>query len=164
MQFDDLRDLYAHGLQEMRDAEDQLITTLPRMAAVADEKGLADQFEHHLKQSRTHRDRLDTLIRGLGNEPDTVQCAGMRGLMASADRILDGDIPDPAVRDAALVAVAQKAEHLEMAGYGTLRTYAKMLGETEAQTLLQKTLDEEGQADHRLTELAVQDVNEEALV
>lgn len=163
MRLRDLRDLYAYELHEMRDAEDQLIRMLPRMAGAATDQELADQFERHMRTSRTHKERIDEILSDVESPGDDVRSEGVRGLMRTAERFLDsGSEMDAAVRDAALLALAQRVEHLEMASYGSLRTYADLLGEDEARDLLQQTLDEEGQADDRLTRIALRSVNREA--
>lgn len=159
MKLQSLQDLYHHELQDLRDAEDRIMEILPRMAEAATDQGLKDHLQRHGEQARTHRDRLDELLEKSGKATDNVICAGMRGILHEAERLMDEPDLDDAVRDAALLSIAQKSEHYEMASYGALRTYAQLLGESGSAEKLQKTLDEEGQADDRLTEIAKKSVN-----
>lgn len=162
MRLQSLRDLYQHELRDLQDAEDQIIQTLPHMADAATDEELKQQFTTHVQRSRQHRDRLAKILDGIGSESDDVRCEGMRGILREAKRLMEpGDIDD-AVRDAALLSVAQRAEHYEMAAYGALRTFARMLGEDEAHRALQATLEEEGAADDRLTRIAEKSVNPSA--
>lgn len=157
-----LQDLYQHELQDLRDAESRIMETLPRMAEAASDDRLKSQLRQHGEQARTHRDRLDHLLDKAGVHGDDVICDGMRGILREAERLMDGQDMNEAVRDAALLSIAQKSEHYEMASYGALRTYADLLGDDEAAGILQETLDEEGEADDRLTRIAIKSVNPEA--
>lgn len=162
MQLQSLQSLYEHELLDLRDAEDRIMEILPRMADAASDDELRDQLSRHAEQARTHRDRIDTLLKKHEVAPDDTKCAGMRGILHEAERLMDGDGIDRSVLNAALVAIAQRAEHYEMAAYGALRTYAGLLGDTEGEEILQKTLEEEGKADDRLTRIAERSINREA--
>lgn len=162
MKLQSLQDLYTHELQDLRDAENRIMEILPQMAEAATDDDLKKQLRSHGEQARTHRDRLDQLLEKAGTEGDDVICDGMRGILHEAERLMDGQDMNEAVRDAALLAIAQKSEHYEMASYGALRTYADLLGDDEAAEMLQETLDEEGEADDRLTRIAMKSVNPEA--
>jgi ferritin-like metal-binding protein YciE len=123
------------------------------MARAASSPELKKAFEHHLEQSRTHLDRLTSILQDLGENPGNKMCKGMEGLIEEGSEALKQD-GDSATRDAALIAAAQKVEHYEIAGYGTVQTYATMLGHIQAASTLQKTLNEEGDTDKKLTKLA----------
>lgn len=159
MKLDSLQALYEHELHDLQDAENQLIALLPRMAEAASDEKLKKHLRAHGQQARKHRDRLNSILDNIETEDDDVRCEGIRGISREAERLLGDDQIDGAVRDAALIAIAQKAEHYEMAGYGALRTYAEILGEDKARDILQKTLDEEGDADDHLTRIARESVN-----
>ena len=118
-------------------------------------------FEDHLEQTKEHVERLDEIFKRLDERPTGKTCKGMKGLIEEGSEILEKD-GDESVLDAALIGAAQRVEHYEIAGYGTVRTFANMLGENEAAELLQQTLDEEGEADKLLTELAESVINVEA--
>lgn len=142
---DELRDLYS--------AENQLLTALPQMAAAASSTTLKTAFEQHLAETRGHVQRLTDVFRELGEAPTGVTCKAMQGLIAEGSEIIQAQ-GDPNVKDAALIGAAQRVEHYEMAGYGVVRTFAKELGLDSAAKTLQKTLDEEGSADKKLTKIA----------
>jgi ferritin-like metal-binding protein YciE len=143
--FDELRDLYS--------AETQLLTALPQMAAAASSKTLTAAFEQHLEETRHHVERLNTIFTELGQSPSGDTCVAMAGLIAEGNKIIQMS-GDADVKDAALIGAAQRVEHYEMAGYGVARTFAKELGYNMAADTLQKTLDEEGSADKKLTGIA----------
>lgn len=152
-QFNSLRDLYIAQLQDLYDAETQLVKALPQLAAAASSSDLKNGFTQHLKQTQVHAQRLEKILAGLGAKLKSKPCEAMKGLLKEGEEVikLKGDAD---VRDAALIAASQRVEHYEMAGYGVVRTFAKHLGETEAKKLLQTTLDEEGETDRQLTSLA----------
>ena len=131
------------------------------MAKHASHQELKQAFEDHLEQTKEHVERLDEIFKRLDERPTGKTCKGMKGLIEEGSEILEKD-GDASVLDAALIGAAQRVEHYEIAGYGTVRTFANMLGENEATELLQQTLDEEGEADKLLTELAESVVNVEA--
>ena len=161
MKLDSLKTLYVEELRDLYNAENQLLKALPKMAKKASTPELKRAFEQHLEETRTHVDRLDQIFDRLGKKPTGKTCHGMKGLIEEGSEIMSEDAT-PAVRDAGIISAAQKVEHYEIAGYGTVRTFASLLGEDEAEDLLQETLDEEGAADEKLTEIAESMVNEEA--
>jgi ferritin-like metal-binding protein YciE len=161
MEIDSLRKLYVEELKDLYSAEKQILQALPRMAKKASNPQLKAGFEEHLRQTEEQVKRLDRIFEGLGKSPRGKKCKGMEGLIEEGKEVMQEDM-DEETRDAALIAAAQKVEHYEMAGYGTVRTYAQLLGENEAARLLQQTLDEEGATDKKLTALA-EAINVEAM-
>jgi len=156
-----LRDLYIAELQDLVDAERQIIASLPELAAAATSTELRDAFQQHLAETRVQLERLELLMRKLDVRGDTSPCEAMRGLISEARRrITNGERGD--VLDAALIGAAQRIEHYEIAAYGCARTYARTLGDRDAAALLQQTLDEEGNADHRLSGIAERGINKSA--
>jgi ferritin-like metal-binding protein YciE len=131
------------------------------MAKAASAPELRQAFEEHLEQTRTHVERLDQVFQQFGAKSKGKTCKGMQGLITEGDELIK-EKADPAVRDAGLIAAAQRVEHYEMAAYGTVRTYAQQLGQQRAASLLQQTLDEEGATDKQLTRLAETLINLEA--
>lgn len=148
-----LQELFIHELKDLYSAEKQLIEALPKMAQAASTPDLKRGFEAHLEQTKTHAQRIEQIFDEFGRKPGGVKCKGMEGLIKEGQEVIKEDA-DPAVKDAALIAAAQRVEHYEMAGYGTARTFAKHLGNNTAAQLLQQTLDEEGATDKQLTMLA----------
>jgi ferritin-like metal-binding protein YciE len=161
MEIDSLRKLYIEELKDLYSAEKQILQALPRMAKKASNPQLKAGFEEHVRQTEGHVERLDQIFEALGKSPRGKKCKGMEGLLEEGKEVLQEDMDDE-TRDAALIAAAQRVEHYEMAGYGTVRTYAQLLGERDALKLLQTTLDEEGQTDKKLTQLA-ESINVEAM-
>ena len=155
MKLESLRDLFIDELKDLYNAENQLVKALPKMAKAASAPGLKHAFESHLKETKTQVQRLEQIFTSLGASPKGKKCKAMEGLVAEGSEMIHEDA-ESEVMDAGLIAAAQRVEHYEMAGYGCVRTYAQLLGETKAVTLLQKTLDEEGAADKKLTELSKQ--------
>src|SRR5690349_5017982 len=148
-----LRDLFVEELKDLYNAEHQLLKALPKMAKAATSPQLKKAFESHLKETEGQVERLEEVFKSLDESPKGKKCKAMEGLVEeSAEWIEEDAAPD--VMDAGLIAAAQRVEHYEMAGYGCVRTYAQLLGETKAAKLLQKTLEEEGAADKKLTQLA----------
>jgi ferritin-like metal-binding protein YciE len=162
MKLDSLRKLYIEELRDLYSAENQLLKALPKMAKAASAPKLQDAFQVHLKETSNQVKRLETIFETLGTRPQGKTCKAMEGLIEEGEELIKEDA-EPAIRDAGLIAAAQRVEHYEMAGYGTVRTYARLLNETEAERLLQETLDEEGKTDKKLTQLAETLVNREAL-
>lgn len=163
MELDTLKDLYIEELKDLYSAEKQLVKALPKMAKAANDRRLADAFRTHLKETQQHAERLEQICRELGVSPRGKKCVGMEGLIEEGNELIQED-PDPEVLDAGLISKAQHVEHYEMAGYGTVRTYARQLGFESQAELLQQTLDEEGKTDHLLTQLAESGINVEAEV
>lgn len=153
LEFDSLRDLYVKELQDLYSAEHQLLKALPKLAKAASSAALRDAFQAHLKETEGQVKRLEQVFRGLGLTPKQSKCKAMAGLIAEGDEWM-GEHAKPGVMDAGLIAAAQRVEHYEMAGYGCVRTYAKLLGDSKGAALLQATLDEEGSADKKLTQLS----------
>jgi ferritin-like metal-binding protein YciE len=144
MKLESIKDLYVEELKDLHDAENQILQALPKMAKAASAPELRAAFEEHQRQTQGQVERLDRIFQQLGARPEGKKCKGVAGLLAEGDELMKEEA-EPEVRDAGLIAGAQKVEHYEIAGYGTVRTYAQLLGETEAARLLQQTLDEEGE-------------------
>ena len=161
MKMETLQELYVEELQDVYDAEKQLVKALPKMAKNANNEELKAAFEQHLEQTEEHVSRLERVFEELGEKPKGKKCKAMQGLLEEGKEMMEEDASEE-VRDAAMIAAAQKVEHYEIATYGTLRTYAEMLGFDDQADLLQETLDEEKDTDENLTELAVSCVNLEA--
>ena len=161
MKLDSLQKLYVEELRDLYKAENQLVKALPKMAKHASHQELKQAFEDHLEQTKEHVERLDEIFKRLDEKPTGKTCKAMKGLIEEGSEYLEKD-GDESVLDAALIGAAQRVEHYEIAGYGTVRTFANMLGENQAAELLQQTLDEEGETDKLLTELAESVVNVEA--
>jgi ferritin-like metal-binding protein YciE len=160
MQLSTLEDLLVDELKDLYSAENQLLKAIPKMAKAATSKGLKAGFEKHLKQTEGHVERLEQVCETLDVSPKGKKCKAMEGLIEEGADVIDEDA-EPEVKDAALIAAAQKVEHYEIAGYGCVRTYAELLGNTKAAKLLQQTLDEEADTDKALTKLA-ESINVEA--
>lgn len=161
MKLDSLKDLYLEQLKDLYSAETQLLDALPKMADGASAPDLKQAFSEHLRQTQEHVRRLERIFDTLGENPKGHTCEGMKGLVREGEQML-GMKGEPAVLDAGLIAAAQRVEHYEIAGYGTVRTYAELLGHDDQVALLERTLDEEEQTDELLTRLAESHVNEEA--
>lgn len=162
MKIRDLQDLLKHDLLDTYDAERQLTEALPKMAEAASSSELKAAFEHHLEQTHTHLTRLEQIFDMLGETPDSEECIGMRGLIQEGEKLIEEQTPGEAL-DAALIGAAQKVEHYEITGYGSMRAYARLLGEDRVDDLLMQTLDEEGKADEKLTQIAMTSVNLESM-
>lgn len=162
MKLDTLQKLYVEELRDLYNAENQLLKALPKMAKGASSDELKQALEDHLEQTEGHVERLEEIFEGLDESPKGKTCKAMKGLVEEGSEILEEEGED-SVLDAGIIAAAQKVEHYEIASYGTVRTWAKLLGEDEAAELLQETLDEEGEADKLLNKLAEEIVNPEAL-
>lgn len=161
MKIKTLHDLYVEQLHDLYSAETQLVDALPKMAKAATNVQLKTAFTEHLTQTKGHVQRLEQIFTQLGENTKGPACKGMQGLISEGEEMIKTK-GEPAAIDAGLIAAAQRVEHYEMAGYGCVRTYAKQLGETHGQHLLQMTLDEEGAADQKLTKLAEDVINLEA--
>jgi ferritin-like metal-binding protein YciE len=161
MELNTLKELYVDELKDIYSAENQLLKALPKMAKAASSDELRTAFEEHLEQTRTHVERLEGIFKALDESPKGKKCKGMEGLIAEGAEMIEEDA-DPEVKDAGLISAAQRVEHYEMAAYGCVRTYAQLLGETDAASTLQETLNEEGDTDKQLTGIA-QRINVEAM-
>jgi len=148
-----LEDLYVEQLKDLYSAETQLIKALPEMAKASHAPDLKAGFQEHLEQTREHAERLEQILEALDEKPTGNKCEAMAGLIKEGKKTI-GEDASPAVRDAALIAAAQRVEHYEIAGYGCVRTYAKLLGDDQASEVLQTTLDEEAETDEKLTGLS----------
>jgi ferritin-like metal-binding protein YciE len=157
-----LRDLLVHELRDIYSAETQLVKALPDMMDAASHEQLRACFEEHLEQTEAQVERLDEIFEILGDSPKGEPCKGMKGLVQEGDKMIDEDAED-AVRDAGLIAAAQRIEHYEIAAYGTARTFASILGEEEIVSLLSETLEEEKETDQELSDLAESVINVEAV-
>jgi ferritin-like metal-binding protein YciE len=153
MQLQTLNDLFVVQLQDLYSAEQQLVEALPKMASAASYDKLREAFEHHLSETEEHVRRISEIFGGVGASPSGETCEAMKGLIREGEQVLSAQ-GDPAVRDAALIAAAQRVEHYEIAGYGTARTLADELDYDDAKDLLDQTLDEESNADKLLTKIA----------
>jgi ferritin-like metal-binding protein YciE len=155
-----LRKLYIDELKDIYDAENQLVKALPKMAKAATSEKLRAGFESHLEQTRGHIARLQEIFETLGEKPTGKKCKGMMGLVKEGQEMIDEDF-EGEVMDAALISAAQRVEHYEIAAYGCVATWAKLLGESEANALLDQTLQEEKETDHKLTVLS-EEINVQA--
>jgi ferritin-like metal-binding protein YciE len=153
LKLNSLRDLFIEELRDLYSAETQLVKALPKMAKAATDDHLKQAFTDHLQQTEGHVERLEQIFEALDEEPAGETCQAMEGLIKEGAQMIKAE-GDSVVIDSGLIGAAQRAEHYEMAGYGTTRSLAQRLGETGAVELLQETLDEEGEADHLLTEIA----------
>jgi ferritin-like metal-binding protein YciE len=157
-EFHNLEDLFCHEIEDLYDAEKRLIDALPKMADAARSPQLKNAFREHLAQTRQHVQRLEAVFKQLGKKPERETCAAMKGLISEGEDMINAK-GDDAVRDAALIAAAQRVEHYEIAGYGTARSFAEQLGRSDAARLLQETLEEEKETDSKLTQIAEQNIN-----
>ncbi len=158
---DTLGELLQDELKDIYDAEKQLTKALPKLAKKATSEELKEAFEEHLRQTEEHIERLEQAFEHLGVPAKRKKCKGMQNLIAEGEDMI-GDADEDAVRDAVMIAAAQKVEHYEIASYGTIRTWATMLGQDEVASLLEQTLEEEKETDLKLTELAEGFVNQAA--
>jgi ferritin-like metal-binding protein YciE len=156
-----LEELYVDELKDLYSAENQLLKALPRLAKAAKHPELKDAFTQHEEQTREQVRRLDRIFQDLGKSPRGKKCVGMEGLIQEGSELIKQK-PSPDVLDAGLISKAQHVEHYEIAGYGTVRTWAEKLGHDEHASLLQETLEEEAETDRLLTDLAEGSINIEA--
>jgi ferritin-like metal-binding protein YciE len=162
MALDSMQDLFLKELKDVLNAERQLVEALPRMAKAAQAPKLQQAFTKHLRETEGHVGRLERILAGMDQPPRGKACKGMEGLVEEGKEILEED-GAPEVIDAALIAAAQRVEHYEIAAYGCLRTYAQLLGNTDADRLLQQTLAEEEATDKALTALGEGGINQAAV-
>jgi len=161
MEMEELRDLYVDQLRDLYSAENQLVKALPKMAKAATDEQLKSAFLEHLEETKGHVERLTKIFDKLGAKPGGKKCKAMEGLVEEGKEMIEEDA-EPEVMDAGLIAAGQRVEHYEIAGYGTVRAYAKLLGDDSAAKLLDETLQEEGSADKKLTKLAESVINLQA--
>jgi ferritin-like metal-binding protein YciE len=162
MKIETMDDLFLEQVEDLYDAEKRLVKALPKMAEASTSQSLRQAFESHLMETEGHVTRLENVFRTLGQDPKSHTCDAMKGLISEGEDIIS-DIDQSSLRDAGLIASANRVEHYEIAGYGSARTFAQTLGLTQAAALLEQTLQEEKAADHKLTQLAENMVNDEAL-
>jgi ferritin-like metal-binding protein YciE len=162
MELETLYDLYLHELRDLYSAEQQLTKALPKMSKAATNRQLSAGFNQHLQQTKEHVRRLEQILERLEESSRGPKCEGMEGLIAEGDEIAKEDAEDE-VRDAGLIAAAQRVEHYEIAGYGCARTYAELLGDKAGARLLNTTLKEEAETDKKLTKLAKLAINLDAM-
>lgn len=160
MKMESLQELFVSELKDLYSAEKQLVKALPRMAKACESDELRQGFEDHLAETEGQVERLEQIFEELGVSPRGKKCVGMEGLIEEGKELMEEDA-EPEVLDAGLIAAAQRVEHYEIAGYGTARTYAELLGYDNAAKLLQETLDEEGATDKKLSAMA-EKINVEA--
>lgn len=158
MTFNSLQDLFIHELKDLYSAETQIIKALPKMIEAANSEELQRALDNHLHTTEIHVQRLEEILRELQASPRGVKCLGMQGLLEEGKEMMQVDATDW-IKDAGLIGAAQRVEHYEIAGYGTARDHAEKLGLYQPAQLLQQTLDEEGDADKKLTEIAKSSVN-----
>jgi ferritin-like metal-binding protein YciE len=159
-----LRKLYIEELKDLYNAENQLVKALPKMAKAVSSDELRQGFEEHLGQTKGHVQRLEQIFQALGENPKGKKCKGMEGLVEEGSEVMQEDF-EGALMDAAIIGAAQRVEHYEIAAYGTVCAFAEVLGESEQNSLLAETLQEERETDEKLTQLAQQinpRANEEA--
>jgi len=162
MELNTLQDLFLDTLKDTYDAEQQITKVLPKMAKAASTPNLKTAFEKHLSQTESHIQRLEQVFDSLGKKATRKTCKGMQGLIEEGNEYIKEDA-EPEVRDAALIAAAQKVEHYEISAYGTLSAYANLLGDSKSAKLFHQTLEEEKQTDELLTQIAESKVNVKAV-
>lgn len=160
MKLDSLENLFFHELKDLLSAEKQLVKALPKMAKGAGSEKLKAAFEEHLEQTKVHVTRLEQILEAAGKPARAEHCKAMEGLVAEGADLLAEEGTET-VKDAALIGAAQRVEHYEIAAYGTTRTLAEVLGNTDAVKLLQQTLEEEKETDTKLTEIAMSEIKAE---
>ena len=162
MKLESLEDLFEHLLKDLYSAEKQITRALPKLAKAVDSPDLAEALESHLEETKGQVDRLERIFKELDVAPGRKKCVGMEGLLEEGSELVSEE-PDPAVLDAGVITAAQRVEHYEIAAYGTAVEWARLLGYSKAEKLLQETLDEESAANEKLTMLAEQGINEAAM-
>jgi ferritin-like metal-binding protein YciE len=155
-----LEEAYVEQLRDIYSAETQLVKALPKMAKAANDEELKNGFEEHLEQTKEHVSRLEEIFEELDEKPTGKKCAAMAGLVAEGQETISEDAT-PEVKDAMLIAAAQRIEHYEIAAYGTVKTFANLLGHEDAAKILEETLQEEVDTDEKLTQ-AAESINMEA--
>ena len=160
-EFNSFKDLFVEQIKDLYDAENRLTEALPKMADAATSSQLKQAFQNHLRETQGHVTRLDQVFRQINVEPKRETCEAMKGLIAEGETMIKAK-GDPDIKDAALIAAAQRVEHYEISGYGTARSFALRLGLNQAASLLQQTLQEEKAADEKLNQIAEGSVNRQA--
>ncbi len=162
MKIENMEDLFMEQIEDLYDAEKRLIKALPKMAEATTSGQLRQAFESHLEQTKGHAGRLERIFGELGKDPKTQTCDAMKGLISEGEDMIS-DIQESTLRDAGLIAAANRVEHYEIAAYGSAKAFAQTLGLNNAVSLLEQTLQEEKEADQKLTRLAESMINDEAL-
>jgi ferritin-like metal-binding protein YciE len=157
---ENFKKLYVDELKDLYSAENQLVKALPKMAKAVSSEDLREGFEEHLEQTKGQVQRLETIFQSLNESPKGKKCMAMEGLVKEGSEAMEEELED-AVLDAALIGAAQRVEHYEIAAYGTVCEFAKVLGETKHVSLLEETLEEERETDEKLTKLA-KEINAQA--
>ena len=160
MSVETIEDLFLDELKDLYSAEKQITKALPKMVKAASSSELSTAFANHLEETKGHVERLEQMFQLLGKKGTGKTCEGMKGVLAEGAEVIE-DVEKGSIRDAGLIAAAQRVEHYEMAGYGSVRAFAKLLGKQEMVTLLEKTLSEEKAADDKLTQIS-KTVNQQA--
>jgi ferritin-like metal-binding protein YciE len=163
MEITTLRDLFKEHIQDLYSAEEQIIDALPTMIKSATDPELRSGLQNHLQETRRQLQRLEEIGRMSGFDPSGHKCDGMKGILKEGNKLVGKEVDEDDVRDAAIISACQRVEHYEIAVYGTARTYARMLGDSQAVSFLEETLQEEKNADHTLTEVAESHVNRRAM-
>jgi ferritin-like metal-binding protein YciE len=153
MKLENLQQLYLKELRDLYSAENQITDALPKLIDAAHNSELKSALQEHLSVTQNQTSRLEQIFQSLNEKPSGETCKGMKGVIKEGDEIVSAG-GDPSTVDAGIISAAQRVEHYEMAGYGTVRTYARLLGREEHAELLQQTLDEEEEADQTLTDIA----------
>jgi len=162
MKIENMEDLFMEQIEDLYDAEKRLIKALPKMAEASTSSQLRQAFESHLEQTKGHASRLERIFGELGKDAKTQTCDAMKGLISEGEDMIS-DIEESPLRDAGLIAAANRVEHYEIAAYGSAKAFAQALGRNSAVALLEQTLQEEKEADQKLTRLAESMINDEAL-
>lgn len=162
MKIETMEDLFLAQVEDLYDAERRLVKALPKMAEASTSTSLRQAFESHLMETEGHVSRLESVFRAVEQDPKGHTCDAMKGLISEGEEVIS-NIDESSLRDAGLIAAANRVEHYEIAAYGSARTFADILGLSEAAALLEQTLQEEKKADQKLTQLAEGMVNDEAL-
>lgn len=160
MKFENLRELYIKELQDLYDAENQIIKTMPKIIRSSTTGALSSALQDHLEVTKQQVGQLDELFAKFSEKAGGRKCKGMEGLLKEAEDAVKEDM-DPDVKDAAIIAAAQKIEHYEIAGYGCVKTFARLLGDQQAASVLERIMNQEKQADQKLTAIA-EEINVEA--
>lgn len=160
-EFNNFEDLFREQIEDLYDAEQRLTEALPKMAEAANSSQLKRAFQDHLTETQGHVSRLEQIFREINTDPKRTTCLAMKGLVAEGEEMIKAK-GDPDIKDAALIAAAQRVEHYEISGYGSARAFARRLGLTQSVSLLQQTLDEEKAADEKLNTIAESSVNAQA--
>lgn len=162
MKIESMEELFLQQIEDLYDCEKRLVKALPKMAKASSSAELKQAFESHLEQTKGHAERLERVFAQIDKKPKAVACEAIKGMVEEGEDLVSNTDPSP-LRDAGLIAAANRVEHYEIAAYGSARTFAETLGIDGAVTLLQQTLKEEKEADQKLTQLAESMINQEAL-